>query len=120
MQNQEIGKEGENLALDLLVKKGYKILERNWRHKNLEVDIIAQNNDCLIIVEVKTRSSRYLYEPYIAVNKQKQRNLIQAANYYLDEKYLDFEVQFDIISIVLSSQGNKIEHIENAFYPTVR
>ena len=61
--HNELGKKGEQLAVDFLQKKGYTILDRNWRFKKAEVDIIAQKEQILAIVEVKTRSSNYFGNP---------------------------------------------------------
>jgi len=116
-QHLEIGKTGEELAKTYLESKGYLILETNWRFKHLEVDIIAKKDNALSIVEVKTRSSKYAGEPYLAVDKQKQKLLFSAANAYIERKNIDVAVQFDIISIVLSGQTHTIEHIEDAFSP---
>lgn len=117
IEKQELGRIGEEFALRLLVSKGYKILEKNWRFGKDEVDIIASNNQILIIVEVKTRSSSYFGEPYTAVNKKKQIFLIRAANAYIEKNDIDLECRFDIISIVFGSNKHQVEHIEDAFYP---
>ena len=74
-QHNELGKIGEQKAAEYLKKKGYKILERNYKYKNLEIDIIAQRKTDLVFVEVKTRSDNTLFEPEDAVNYQKQRNI---------------------------------------------
>ena len=73
---------GEDLATSLLLQKGYRILERNWRCGHLEVDIIAENDEYLVIVEVKTRKSSAFGSPEFFVDMQKQRHLIRAALYY--------------------------------------
>jgi putative endonuclease len=117
--HNELGEKGEKLALNYLIKKGYRILEKNFRFGKNEVDIIAEKDDFLVIVEVKTRSSQYYGEPESFVNKRKQSFMVRAANYYLSKYRLDNEVRFDIISVLVSSYGNKITHIEDAFYPTL-
>ena len=119
-EHNDLGKTGELTAQDYLEKKGYKILEQNWRSGSWEIDIIAKHNDVLVIVEVKTRSSNYFGEPYMAVTKQKQRLLIKAAEAYVIRKNLNLEVRFDIISINYLKGSPTINHIENAFYPTLR
>ena len=111
------GQKGENLAADFLKSKGYSILETNWRSSNLEVDIIATNEKILVIAEVKTRKSNFFGEPEEFVNKQKQKNLIKAANHYVHKYQLDMEVRFDIVSVILNDNMSKINHIEAAFYP---
>ena len=111
------GQKGEQLAADFLSRKGFLILEINWRFKNLETDIIAVKDKLLVIAEVKTRKSNYFGEPETFVTKQKQKNLIKAAHEYIQHKDLDLEVRFDIISVVIRNNDNLINHIENAFYP---
>ena len=115
----ELGKEGESLAVDHLKQNGYTVLATNWKYNQREIDIIAEVGVFLVIVEVKTRSSNYLVEPYVAVNKQKQRDLIIAANAYVEQHEVDLDIRFDIISIVVSGDRHRIEHIEDAFYPLV-
>lgn len=118
-EHNETGSKGEQLAASFLERKGYSILETNWRFKNLEADIIAIHNKTLIIAEVKTRRSNYFGEPETFVNKQKQKNLIKTANEYIVRNQLDVEVRFDIISIILGDKKMEINHIEDAFYPLV-
>jgi putative endonuclease len=116
-EHNETGQKGEILAADYLKNKGYTILETNWRFKNLEADIIASKADTIIIAEVKTRSSNFFGEPETFVNRQKQKNLVKAAHEYIERNGLEQEVRFDIISIVMNSSGNTVNHIEAAFYP---
>ncbi len=110
------GKKGEEMAAIFLKENGYTILETNWRFMNLEADIIAITDKILVIVEVKTRKSNYFGEPESFVNRQKQKNLIKAANAYIERNQFDLEVRFDIVSVVLND-SNAIKHIEDAFYP---
>lgn len=117
MDNQELGRLGEEFALHLLVTKGFKILAKNWRYRKDEVDIIAKDDQFLVIVEVKTRSTSYFGEPYTAVTKKKQGFLIRAANAYIEKYDIDLECRFDIISIVFAENRHQVEHIEDAFYP---
>jgi len=116
-QHNETGKQGEQIAVEYLAAKGYIILERNWRFKKNEVDIIVRNAEEIVFVEVKTRHENYLVEPELTVSKKQQRSIINSANQYIITKDIDLEARFDIISIVLSSQGEKILHIDGAFYP---
>ncbi|MES2591551.1 MAG: YraN family protein [Bacteroidota bacterium] len=118
-EHNDTGTKGEKLASTFLQDKGYAVLETNWRFKNLEADIIATIAKTLVIAEVKTRKSNYFGEPETFVNKQKQKNLIKAANEYVLRNNLNLEVRFDIISIVMGDSQTKINHIEDAFYPTV-
>ena len=113
----EIGEKGEKLAANYLIGKKYKIVKLNWRHKHKEIDIIAYDNDLLVIVEVKLRSSDYFGDPSEFVTKKKQRFLIEAAEAYLDTIPSAPEVRFDIVSIIGSDGHYKIDHIIDAFNP---
>jgi putative endonuclease len=119
-EHNDTGKKGEQLAVDFLKSAGYQVLEINWNFKKYEVDIIARQNESLIIAEVKTRSGNYFGEPEAWVTKVKQKNLIKGAEAYILLNNLDLEVRFDIISVILPQKGEpKIHHIEDAFYPLV-
>jgi len=113
--HNELGKKGEELAVEYLEKNGYKILEKNWFYKKAEVDIIALKDDILAIVEVKTRSSDYFGKPQDFVNQKKIKLLVDAVNQYVTTKDLDIEVRFDIIAILKNQYTFNIEHIEDAF-----
>ncbi len=115
-RHNELGKEGEQQALQMLKAKGYTILETNWRNYKVEVDIIATDKDELVIVEVKTRSTDYFGDPEEAVGPAKARNLIRAAEAYIELNDLDTDVRFDIVSIILKNGKAVIRHIEDAFY----
>ena len=115
--HNDLGKLGEELAVNYLTGKGYKILERNWHNIHKEIDIIAKDGKFLVIVEVKTRQTDEYGEPDIAVTRKKQRMLIAAANAYITRKGLDMETRFDIISIVLKDSEPVIDHIVDAFLP---
>lgn len=105
------------MAVNILLQKGYRILERNWRCGHLEVDIIAENNDFLVIVEVKTRKSATFGAPELFVDLQKQRHLILAAMRYSKFKNITKEIRFDIVSVINSPELQEVNHIENAFKP---
>lgn len=112
-----IGQRGEDLAADFYVRNGYAILERNWKCYHLEVDLIARNEDTLVVCEVKTRSNITFGEPETFVTPQKQKNLIRAANMYLTRTGLNLDVRFDIISVTLCGNDYKLHHIPSAFQP---
>jgi len=118
-KHNELGKKGEKIAREFLLKKGYEILDTNYRFKHLELDIVCKKNDLIIVVEVKTRASSFLAGPHETVTKTKQKSIIKIANQYIIDKEIDLEVQFDIISIILNEKQCLIEHIEDAFYPTL-
>ena len=114
--HNDFGKMAEDLAVDFLVKAKYRILARNFRYLKAEVDIIAEFENQIIIVEVKARQTDAFLEPQEAVNKKKIKLLISAANYYIEENNIDKEVRFDIISILPNKQKTlEITHITNAF-----
>ena len=115
-QHNELGKKGEQIAVDFLLKNSYDIIERNYRFQKAEVDIIAQKGDVLAIVEVKTRSSIDFGNPQDFVKPKQIKNLVKAVDEYVNENNLDIEVRFDIIAIVKNKNGFEIEHLENAFY----
>ena len=114
-EHNELGKKGEQLAVDFLIKNGYIILEKNYCYLKAEVDIIAQKKNVLAVVEVKTRSTDYFWDPQDAVKSKKIKLLVSAINYYVIDKELDVEVRFDIIAIIHKNNKTKIEHLEDAF-----
>jgi putative endonuclease len=119
MNHIELGIKGEEMAVDHLLSSGYLIRERNYRFGRLELDIICEHEHQLIIVEVKTRNSKALGEPYSAVSKSKQRQIIRATNNYILENDVEKEIRFDVISIISNSNYENIEHIESAFYALI-
>ena len=114
-----LGKKGEDIAARFLAGKGYNIVERNWRTGRDEIDIIAYDRDTLVIVEVKTRSTDFFGEPEEAVTEKKQKFLVRAAEEYVNQKEIDSEIRFDIISIIIERGKETVKHIEDAFYPTL-
>ena len=114
-KHNELGKKGEQLATDFLLKKDYVILEKNYRYLKAEVDIIAQKKNLLCVIEVKTRSSVYFGKPEEFVNPKKIKLLLSAIDNYVVERDLDVEVRFDIIAIITNKKETKIEHIKDAF-----
>jgi len=115
-QHNQLGKKGEQLAVDFLLENGYEIVERNYRFDKAEVDIIAKKGDILAIVEVKTRSTADFGDPQDFVKPIQIQRLVKAVNEYVSANQLDVEVRFDIIAIVKEKQKFNIEHLENAFY----
>ena len=115
-EHNEFGKEAEKLAAEYLIKKGYTILEKNYRFQKAEIDIIAKKNNVIIVIEVKGRKESFLERPEDAVNKKKINLLIKAINEYVIVNELDSEIRFDIISIIKNNQNSDIQHFKNAFY----
>lgn len=110
----ESGKFGEALAERFLRDKGYQIISVNWRYRYWEVDILAKDKDILVFVEVKSRKRSDFGYPADFVDEKKQRNLIQAAEAYIELVNYDGEIRFDIISVFLDT--GKVEIIKDAFW----
>lgn len=119
-ESHKLGQKGEELAVEHLKKAGYRILHRNWKSGKLEIDIIAENKDYIVFAEVKTRSDDYLENPRSAVYREKQKSMILAADNYIRWNNIDKESRFDVIAIVIKDDSHIIDHIEAAFYPTLR
>ncbi|MDD4820134.1 MAG: YraN family protein [Flavobacteriales bacterium] len=124
-RNEEVSKAytlgviGENEATDYLLKKGYSILGRRVRVSGIEIDIIAMDDDVLVFVEVKTRSTDFFASPESAVDLKKQHRMICAADYYARANNINAEVRFDIIAIVQNADTKNLKHIKGAFSPFV-
>jgi len=116
-EHNQLGEKGELLAVNLLRKSGYTILDENWRSGRNEVDIVARIGETMVFVEVKTRSTAFFGDPSEAVSRPKQQRIIQAANDYLEQNELELEARFDIVSIVMNEKENVVDHITDAFYP---
>jgi putative endonuclease len=113
----DIGREGEKFATRYLDEKGYTILERNWRYRHKEIDIIARLDNRIIIVEVKVRQRIGGERLEEHITRQKQRYLISAANAYILKNRLDMGVRFDIILLTGKPNNFTLEHLEDAFSP---
>ncbi len=119
-QHTDLGKKGEDLAFYYLIKKGFKISERNWRYDKAEIDIIAIHKNRLVFVEVKTRSAAIYEEPRDAISNSKIKLLTSAAEAYILEKEIDIEARFDVVFIKWYREGKyELNHIEDAFSPIV-
>lgn len=114
--HNELGKQGEKLAVEFLREHGYEILETNWTFQKAEVDVIAKREDVLAIVEVKTRSSIDFGLPQDFVKPKKIQLLVKAVNEYVTQNDLDVSVRFDIIAIQKNGNEFIIEHLEDAFH----
>lgn len=115
--HNKLGVKGEMISREFLRQKGYEILHCNWRYRNYEVDIIARDNDVLVFVEVKTRSSLRWGLPEVSITETRIKRLVEAAHYYLLDGDIDIEVRFDVISILWSEGSYRLEHFEDAFLP---
>jgi putative endonuclease len=119
-ESSELGKLGENIAAEHLRKHGYCILAQNFRSKSkAELDIVATKGDQIIFVEVKTRESNFMNNPALMVPLKKQRQIMKAANGFIKGEGISLQWRFDIISIVHNHLTTTINHIEDAFYPSL-
>jgi putative endonuclease len=119
-ESHSLGQKGENAAVAFLEKEGYRIRHRNWKSGKRELDIVAEYYDFIVFVEVKTRTDDQWMDPRNSINREKQRSLIYAANGYIQKYNINKESRFDVIIVMGKSEPFKIDHIENAFYPTLR
>jgi len=114
--HNDFGKKAEELAAEYLQKNGYKILVRNFRYQKAELDLVAEKDSLIVVVEVKARSTDVFNLPQEAVNKRKIKLIVSAANYFMEEYNKNQEVRFDIISVLPNENKNlMIEHITDAF-----
>lgn len=117
MNRKTLGNTGEDKAVEYLEKKGYKIIERNYKYTRGEVDIIALFQDFIVFVEVKMRRSLKYGPPHFAVDFRKQEKIRKTALHYLGYRngLCDRRIRFDVICIQMKGDRVELEHIENAF-----
>lgn len=115
-EHNDTGKKGEALAKTYLESKGYKILEMNWRFSKAEVDLIAMDGEVMVFVEVKTRSGEHFGYPEEFVSKNKEQLLMDAAAVYTNQAGHEWEIRFDIISIISKGTFHELTHIKDAFF----
>ncbi|MDH6354889.1 putative endonuclease [Dysgonomonas sp. PH5-45] len=118
-QHNDLGEKGEAAACRFLQNSGHRILHRNWRYGRHEIDIIAENEDYIIFVEVKTRSSTRWGQPEDAVSEGRIKRMVEAADFYLNNNETDKEVRFDIVAITSGRNGFDINYIEDAFFAPI-
>ncbi len=111
----EFGKIGEQMTAKYLTDKGYLILEHNYRRGHLEIDLIALDEDELVIVEVKSRAYDNILQPEDAVDHKKRLALIRLANEYVKTHGRKENVRFDIVTVVSKEGGAEIKHLKNAY-----
>jgi putative endonuclease len=119
-----IGNIGEQIACNIMRKKGYRVIETNWRFGHLEMDIIASNKKEIVFVEVKTRTSTFSNKrPEEYVDNLKKKRMVAAANAYIKMKKIELVPRFDIIGLLVNPDTREILdqiHLEDAFYPSMR
>lgn len=114
-----VGQQGEQIAVEHLLASGYRILERNWRFSRAEIDIIAFIGEVLVFVEVKTKSYDYYGQPEESVNRKKELLVADAAAAYMRQINHEWEIRFDIISIIIKKSKHQIKHYQDAFFPGI-
>ena len=119
MNTKLTGDFGEKAVCDYIIKKGYKIIDRNFHTSYGEIDIIAKYNDCMCFIEVKTRKNSNYGNASEYVDKNKQKKIIESAFIYLGEN-IDNEIRFDVAEVYYTENDSllsvkKINYIENAF-----
>ena len=108
-KHNELGRQGEELAVAHLLEKGYEIVARNFRYQKAEVDIIARKEGILAVVEVKTRSTPDFGDPPQFLKRKQIQLLISAIDYFVNDHELDVDVRFDIVAIVKNDAGTQVE-----------
>ena len=117
-EHNDLGKWGENVALAYLLDQGYRLLDRNWHQGHRDLDLIMQQDDTLVIVEVRTRRNNLFMDPEQTVDALKMLSLSKAANAYIRLHRISLNIRFDIVAITgTPSSDFTINHIEDAFYP---
>src|SRR5574340_1142891 len=110
------GNKGEELVVRFLKNAGYRVVERNYRCRLGEIDIVALDGGTLVFVEVKSRTSESFGDPQLAVGPDKQKKISRIALNYLQEKnMLSRNVRFDVVAVKMLPAGNTLEHIRDAF-----
>jgi len=111
-----VGKAGEEVAIQYLRQQGYQVLERNYRCRFGEIDLIARDGSTLAFIEVKTRRSQTFGPAAAAVTLAKQRHLVKASQVYLTRTHKVYELcRFDVVTIELDAHTPRIELIKDAF-----
>jgi putative endonuclease len=118
-EHNELGNLGEKRAQDYLISNGFNIRHCNWQCGKLELDVVAEKDGLLVIVEVKTRSTETFEHPSDAITNKKIRNIVNAAHEYIFQFDWQGETRFDIVSVIPHGQEFIIEHIEDAFLSPV-
>ena len=110
-----VGRDGEDLAVSFLKKKGYKIIERNFRTSFGEIDIIAKDGEVIVFTEVKTRTDESFGSPFEAVDRRKRQKMRDVALCFLKMKKKELPARFDVLSISTAGGKKHVEHIQDAF-----
>ena len=115
-EHNDFGNLAEDLAVEYLEKKNYRIIARNFRYQKAEIDIVAEFDDLIVVTEVKARSYNTLIEPQEAVTKKKIKSIVMCTDFFMQDRTIDKEVRFDIITVLPDEKGVlQLTHIEDAF-----
>ena len=115
-EKKEIGQKGENLAADYLQNAGYTVLERNYRCKLGEIDIIARDNDTLVFIEVRSRSSLAFGLPQESINRRKRHQISKVAlEYMIRRKLKNIPARFEVVAVSFEGRKEKVDLIKDAF-----
>ncbi|MDZ4714969.1 MAG: YraN family protein [Cytophagales bacterium] len=110
------GREGEDLAAAFLQEQGFTIVERNYRHKRSEIDLIVRRGNWLVFVEVKARTSHAFGYPEDFVDYKKKKKILEGADYYMYHSNWQGNVRYDIVAVSMGRDRPEIVHLEDAFY----
>lgn len=117
-EHLDLGVKGEKLAQNYLREHQFEILETNWRFQKAEIDIIAFDKEILVFIEVKTRTTDRWGKPEDSISPKKQALIADAASQYMDLIQHEWEVRFDVISIIIPTYGtHQLNHHKDAFFP---
>ncbi len=116
LPTKRTGDLGEDAAARYLESRGFRVLERNWRFRQWELDLVCRDKDTLVFVEVKTRKAGAMASPADALTPKKKARLVKAASHYLSKKDLwDEPCRFDLAGVTDTGTSMEVDHIENAF-----
>jgi putative endonuclease len=119
MNQCKTGRNAEKVAAGYLRARGFRIWKTNWRWGKRELDLVTLHRNELVIVEVKSRVGNAVNDPSVVVDRVKERNIILAADAFIRLHGCSRPTRFDVIAVIYSDSGMEIQHMENAFYPTV-
>lgn len=119
-EHNELGQLGEEEACRYLKEKGYHILDKNWRYRSYEIDIVAEIDDWIVFVEVKTRSTDEYGNPEDFINNRRINRLVRAGHHYLMKNKINKDWRFDVIAILSEDEKNfTLKHFDDAFLPNM-
>lgn len=119
-EHNELGHRGEEEARRFLLKNGYRIVAQNWRYRGYEIDIVAETDDWIVFVEVKTRSSDEFGNPEDFINNRRIKRLTRGGHHFVMKNNISKDWRFDVIAILWDEHGNfSLKHFDDAFLPNM-